>query len=174
MIDTTTSPVKYQGDPSLGAWFGDEELKNATVAKMRKHREMDQIVQGVYQTTDPERAEAYRGCLVGCTLPKIAPEVEGIMEDWVFDNRHKLGLGSGEGSWHYLAEFHYGIPAFVFSILDDAFEDSYKDAAPYFAVEALEAIPVGARYESAEEVEDAYFKQGRQALLAYLAYEGHA
>ncbi len=173
MIDTTDLPIKYQGDPSLGAWFGDEDLKDAVVARMRHHRRLDQILQGVYQTVDPGKGNGeYKGCLVGCTLPLIAPEVHTAVEDWVFEHgRAELGTGSGVAAWHVLGELHYGIPWYVFDILDTAFEDAFSEDAPDFAVEALEAIPVGARYEDRDELADAYYDRGREALLAWLRYE---
>jgi hypothetical protein len=174
VIDTTDLPIKYQGDPSLGSWFGDEDLKAAVVARMRYHRRLDQIVQGVYQYADSAKGIGeYKGCLVGCTLPMIAPELHTAMEDWVLDHgRAELGTRSVVAAWHVLGELHYGIPWYVFDVLDTAFEDSFSENAPYFAVKALEAISVGARYEDRAGLVDAYYERGRGGLLAWLQYEG--
>ena len=132
-----------RGDVNAGAWFGSEVLKAATVEKMRQHREQDQIVQGLYQAgtlVGYGMGFSFKGCLVGCTLPPMNVE-------WYDAMLAEEGVGMGEfGGFHHLVERFYNIPAALAVCLDDVFEHQYEDDAPDFAVEALEAIPVGAVY----------------------------
>ena len=53
------------------AWLGDPNLKEQVVLRMKEHRVEDSIVQGIYQRYAPEKATKYRGCLLGCTLPRV-------------------------------------------------------------------------------------------------------
>lgn len=128
------------------AWFGDPDLKATVIAKLKQHRAMDEIVQGHYQLTGEEfivgnhaglgvdvttapKIGAYKGCAVGCTLPQISAERQA----------------AGDFNWHKELELQYGIPAFIAAQIDDAFEstDGFAAAAD-FAIEVIEAIPVGA------------------------------
>lgn len=108
------------------AWHNNADLKAVVLDRMIAHREDDEIVQGIYQETDPLLASGYRGCLIGCTLPKI-------------ENRWSLN-----DTWHELVETHYGIPVAVAYLLDYAFESLFYPDHAAFAVASIEAIPVGA------------------------------
>lgn len=115
-------------DVGKGAWHGDPELKAQVVARMREHREKDEIIQGVYQ--EHGDGDSYRGCLIGCTLPRVA--------GMTYNERQGF-------DWHEKVEQEYGIPRGVASILDSLFEDQEDfESAAAFAVESIEAIPVGA------------------------------
>jgi len=107
-----------------GAWHGDPALKAEVVARMLEHRAKDEIVQGFYQRNGAD--DSYRGCLLGCTLPSM----EG--KNWSED-------------WHQEVQDRYGIPVGASKILEDTFEaqEDFGSAAA-FAVESIEAIPVGA------------------------------
>jgi hypothetical protein len=108
------------------AWLGDPGLKEEVVLRMKEHRAEDSIVQGHYQTYAPEMATQYKGCLLGCTLPQ-------------------MGVDSDQSvRWHYEVEGRYGIPVPVACLLEDLFENMDFDEAAEFAVESIEAIPVGA------------------------------
>lgn len=114
-----------EGEP-VTAWHNDPDLKAEVLARMIAHREADEIIQGVYQDLDPNLASGYRGCLIGCTLPKLK-------DRW-----------SMSETWQELVEKYYGIPAAVGYLLDYTFESlDYGDHAA-FAVNSIEAIPIGA------------------------------
>lgn len=129
-------------DPYLGAWFGNADLKAEVMERLHKHREDDEIIQGVYQRNNFWDARTtswlyeknykgnYKGCAIGCTLPlqsKDPNELSGIMD------------------WHERIEREYNIPAPVAEQIDELFEGqhTFKDAAD-FAVASIETIAVGA------------------------------
>jgi hypothetical protein len=115
----------------MKAWHNDPHLKAEVLSRMLQHRAEDSIIQGLYQEVDPQAATGYRGCLIGCTLPRKAG-------DWLRFNRHS------EYSWHREVEKQYGIPTQVAILLDNTFERLAVDKAPWFAVAFIEATPVGA------------------------------
>lgn len=115
------------------AWHNRPELKAEAVARLKAHRRADTIVQGIYQQIDPESATGYRGCAIGCTLPKLA------VDDGLFDEY------AGNGHWWARIETEYGIPYEVARAIDNIFEGQPSfHAAADFAVKVIEAIPVGA------------------------------
>jgi len=109
------------------AWLEDPGLKEEVVLRMKQHRAEDSIVQGYYQECAPELASQYKGCLLGCTLPQMK-----------VDNADEIV------AWHHEVERLYGIPVPVACLLEDLFENMDFDEAAEFAVESIEAIPVGA------------------------------
>lgn len=109
-----------------GAWHGDPVLKAEVLQRMRAHRAADTIIQGLYQEIDPGLALGYRGCLIGCTLP-----ADPIPDDH-------------GPNWHRRVEREYGIPIGVAMVLDDLFELLPVAGCADFAVDSIEAIPVGA------------------------------
>lgn len=138
----------------LLAWFGDPALKERVVLKMKEHRAKDEIVRGTYQdffvydkelgrdvlTLPTEEGVApegstYKGCAVGCTLPPISQKYD-----------------DGDFNWHQEVEKHYGIDSYVAWLIDEIFEsqDTFEEAAQ-FAVDVIEAIPVGADLSWFEE-----------------------
>lgn len=120
------------GDTRLGAWFGEADLKRAIVARVAWHREQDLLIQGAYQ--EPWRDGAkFKGCLVGCSLPLVS-------ETWLRERDRMDPLPQ----WHRLMERFLNIPVEIGLLLDDVFEESFEEDAPDFAVNALNAIPVGA------------------------------
>lgn len=133
-----------RGDVDMGAWFGSAELKAATVKKMTKHRKQDQITQGLYQAgllvgdTSTYGKFEFKGCLVGCTLPPMNLA-------W-YDEM----VSSHGGGWHTLVTRFYNITEGLAHLLDNWFEDQWENEAPDFAVNALQAIPVGAVYSAAQ------------------------
>jgi hypothetical protein len=121
------------------AWLNDPALKEEVVLRMKQHRAEDSIIHGHYQLLAPETALGYMGCLLGCTLPLI--------------NRSPCGNpGSPLIEWHERVEQLYGIPADVAALLEAVFENmSSFDKAAEFAVESIEAIPVGADLSKVQE-----------------------
>ena len=124
-----------------GAWHGDPALKARVMIKLRRHREQDELVRGVYQEKyGPEVADGYKGCLVGCTLP------------WIDDIEHGDLF---RFSYHGRLETEYGIPVELARLLDDLFEATPTDACADFAVDSIEAIQPGADLDGiAEEYAD--------------------
>jgi hypothetical protein len=113
------------------AWFGDPALKEEVVLRMKEHRAEDSFVQGHYQKYAPEKATQYKGCLLGCTLPReVGPGGTSTV----------LGLGR----WQRRVAEVYGIPTGVAYLLESVFESLPFEEAANFAVESIEAIPVGA------------------------------
>jgi hypothetical protein len=116
------------------AWRGDPALKSEVRDRMVAHRDADEIVQRMYQRADPTLASGYKGCLIGCTLPPqqpLTPERSG-------------DLSAPIGGWHRRVEDLYGIPRSVGKLLDRIFEGLPHGAHAQFAVDSIDAIPVGA------------------------------
>lgn len=117
---------------SLRAWHGSAAIREDAIRRMHMHRAEDSIVQQVYQLIDTTLASGYRGCAIGCLLPKgeaLPPSPEVL---------------TPAGGWHVQAEEHFGIPASVAHLIDRLFEMVPQSCAPDFAVSTVEAIAVGA------------------------------
>jgi hypothetical protein len=144
------------------AWHNDPQLKADTVAAMIADREADAIIKGVYQLLDPDKARGYRGCAIGCLIaakrdPRQHQEdPSDATNPWVIepdrDGDHgpagvaRVWAGLRSQSWHGEAARLYGIPWQLAVCIDDLFE-SLPDEDNFharFAVEVIEAIPVGA------------------------------
>jgi hypothetical protein len=110
------------------AWHGDQALRDRIVQRMYQHREADAFVQGMYQEVNRSLPLGYQGCAIGCLLDPGADPVGDPCERW----------------WVQVEE-QFGIHRDVAEAIDDIFE-SYdsRDGAGDFAVDAIEAIPVGA------------------------------
>jgi hypothetical protein len=102
---------------------------------MYAHRAADTIKQGSYQYREPTTATGYRGCAIGCTLPLIN-DTDKYANGW----------------WWQRVEDDYGIDRHVAELIDGIFEtqETFGTAAR-FAVEAVEAIPVGADLSSVRD-----------------------
>lgn len=118
------------------AWLGDPDLKEQVVLRMKEHRAEDAIIQGNYQVYAPELASQYKGCLLGCTLPRKVTA------------SYTIALHFG---WHLEVQETYGILRSVAYALEAIFEDLPFEQAADFAVESIEAIPVGADLSAVEE-----------------------
>lgn len=105
------------------AWHNDPQLKAETIRRMQEHREADALIQGAYYRN--HSPEGFRGCAIGCLV--------GSWEVW-----------SKHGSWHDAVEEIFGINFVIAYVIDDVFEALPSDKCADFAVEVLEAIPVGA------------------------------
>jgi hypothetical protein len=122
--------------PTPLAWYSNPDLKAEVMERLRAHRAEDSIVQGLYQQTDPEAATGYRGCCIGCTLPKLSVE-----ERYHLDRESE---DTGRGGWWVRIERQYGIDYWVANLIDRVFESQQDQAAGAFAVAVVNAIPVGA------------------------------
>jgi hypothetical protein len=157
-------------EPEKGTWFGSEKLKARTVAQMVRHREDDEIIQGIYQESSEGRS-GYQGCLIGCTLPRriVGRDRRGY-------EIPGLGFVPDGNSAEHDVETLYGIPEPVASLMEAAFENTDNfEAAANFALLSIIAIPVGVRYpepEGDEDNEGAYPPYGGlyESLPAGLAF----
>lgn len=157
------------------AWYNDPALKAEVSARMLQHRVEDSIIQGAYQTFAPEYASQYKGCLIGCTLPMA--EVRA---------GKRCGCGCGEWiepsivhiDWHKQVEKLYGIPQTLNHVFDALFESLPPSRAAWFAVNTIEAIPVGADLSGVAELfhQDlvAQAKRSRKRLYLYADEREHA
>jgi len=110
---------------TVTAWHNNPELKAEVLARMIAHREADEIVQGYYQNA-ADTASGYNGCLIGCTLPHLTSQQRFVT------------------GWHERVAQDYAIPTGVGFLLDCIFEGLPRGAHAAFAVDSIEAIPVGA------------------------------
>jgi hypothetical protein len=143
------------------AWHNRPELKAEVVARMHAHRAADSIVQGIYQQIDPDVATGYSGCAIGCTLPPLPYTPEGYDPD---------------NGWWQQVEEAYGIPWAVARLIDNTFEDQHEfEDAARFAVEVIEAIPVGADLSAiddqwlADQMPEEYAESRADWLVDHLA-----
>lgn len=125
----------------MSAWHGDAELKARIVERMKQHREADDFIQGLYQKLDPASALGYRGCAIGCLLDKQPVPTE---EPYCDCERCQHATNEPDAGWHGEVEKQLGIPERLAELIDACFEDSLKPAHVQFAVDAIEAITVGA------------------------------
>lgn len=121
----------------ITCWHGDPELKARAVARMAAHRAADRIVQGTYFTTSA-MAVGWRGCFHGCLTAEALAAQRGIHISQLIHGvaRH--------GNWHVQGERLWGIRVSVGMVLDRMFEALPSEDCADFAVEATEALPVGA------------------------------
>lgn len=110
------------------AWLSDPDLKEKVLLKMKQHRVEDSIIQGEYQSYDPDLASKYRGCLLGCTLPMQ-----------VSSRRRAV-----DSRWHEGVRRLYGIPVKLAYTMEAIFESLPQEDCADFAVDSIQAIPVGA------------------------------
>lgn len=124
-----------------GAWFGDPDIKEAVLAKLKEHRAQDEITQGLYQGfgfNHETRDTSFRGCALGCMLPP-RPHLRAyhLKTAPVYRLVHSSEV-----------ELRFGIDEGVARRIDTTFEsqDTFE-AAANFAVASVEVIPVGANLE---------------------------
>jgi len=111
------------------SYHNDENLKKLIVCEMRKHQEQDQFVKNTYGR---EEGGKFNGCAVGCAIDSI-----------------NIALGKRYRSCdHKVFEEALGIPEFLAHLQDSFFERLPIGENSQFAVDFLEAIPVGVNLES--------------------------
>jgi hypothetical protein len=101
---------------TLTAYHGDPDLKTRTLAQLKRHHELDEIIQGVYWQPDNGSG---KGCAVGCLL-------------------HDAKGG------HDRYEPEFGIPVQLAWLEDGIFEDLGAEQAKEWPLRFMDAIPVGA------------------------------
>lgn len=103
----------------------NQELKSTLVAEIRKHREQDQVIQGIYGEASSGR---FRGCAVGCSI----------------DSLFRLG---GHVLPHYLCGDHgvyereLGIPKILAELQDVIHEGLSDESFPTWPERFMEAVP---------------------------------
>lgn len=137
-----------QATTPLRAWFGDPDLKEQVVLRLKKHRQQDEIVQGFYQEYS-ETESGYRGCAVGCTLPPMFKYDKQLFSTQPEGQKRWINPGDQavweEDGFHGLIEKYYGVHEQVARLIDNVFEEQDTfEAAGDFAVAVIEAVPVGA------------------------------
>jgi hypothetical protein len=123
------------------AWHNDHTLKAEAVAAMRAHRDADELIRGTYLESFPESPSGFKGCFHGClTTGRLAAE-QGISVVEFVRTSYPEG-------WHADGERLWGIPVRLGSVLDKLFE-SLPEGWSDFAVDSVEAMPVGADLDAA-------------------------
>jgi hypothetical protein len=110
------SNTMFSPQTDLRAYHGDPTIKATYLARVRAHRDADDLIQGAYGSPMNSKS-GWRGCGVGCTL---------------------------HSSDHDLYETELGIPVRLAYLQDHLFEALSKSEAKGFPVQFLDAIPVGA------------------------------
>jgi hypothetical protein len=119
------------------AWHNNPNLKQEVMQRLRDHRAADEIVRGIYQAYAPNSENGYRGCAIGCTLPR--QDINSYTDEG--DE-----IESPNAGWHGEVEHLYGIPRPIGRLIDGLFESlpTVNDQHAEFAVAVIDAIPVGA------------------------------
>lgn len=126
-------------------WHNNPALKAEALAAMIAHREADELAQGMYVYFG--NTGKFHGCFHGClTADKLAVE-RGVP---LIEVR---GTIEGDACWHAESARIWGIPRALGRVFDYLFEMLEPDEAAQFAVDAVEAIPVGADLSAFATVE---------------------
>ena len=111
----------------MKSYKSDKKLKTSLVKEMYSHLEQDQIIKGTYG----KQNGVWKGCAVGCAIHSL-------------NLKQKTSWNTGD---HSVYEKELGIPLSLAYLEDNIFEGLDKEYAPKFAVDFLEAIPVGVNLE---------------------------
>lgn len=143
-----------------GAWFGDRSIKGRVLAKLRDHRERDELIRGTYQTSS-NTPSGFSGCALGCMLPNRYRYTPTGLSDGYLPSAPRDEVGEIL-SFHEEVELRFGIDKYVAGMIDDLFEsqDGFAKAA-IFAVDSVEAIPVGADLSGVQAWYDAQVHDGQ-------------
>lgn len=107
------------------SYHGDEGLKCMVLDEMRRHIELDQLVQGKYGVRDSDGK--FFGCGVGC----------------VIDSLNLINSTDYDVDDHSIFESALGIPEYLAHLYDKIFEELPVGKVSNFAIRFLESIPVG-------------------------------
>lgn len=119
----------------MSTWFGSEELKAKTVAGMKQSREQDQLIRGSFFEVSEFDESEFRGCAIGCLVVAHFPSAVTELSDDL--------KNMGGPDWHRITQDLYGIPLKIARYIDVLFEALPAEDCEAFAVEVIEAIPVG-------------------------------
>jgi hypothetical protein len=111
----------------LISFYGKQEIKDAKIADLKKHRELDNLMQKSYFDRDKQK-----GCAVTCTM--FSPE-----------DFKSLKVNTSDIHGRY--ETQLGIPRIIARLEDRIFEGMPIDAAKEWPLKFIEAVPVGVNIE---------------------------
>lgn len=120
---------------NLISYLSDEQLKVDLLAEVKRHEELDQIVQGHYGKENGK----WTGCSVGCAIHSLNR----------IRNKDYIEYGD-----HSIFEKEFGIPRIIARLNDRIFEGLPADRARKFPFEFLAAIPVGKNLNPVWSVQD--------------------
>lgn len=127
--------------PYRGAWHGDPDVKMTAVIGMKAHAAADQFVQGSYVLADDTRESGWRGCFLGCLVAEMVAAERRVP---VLALQMGAGLSFGDG-WREEAQRLWGLPEPLTRMVESIYESLPTiTEATRFAVDVVEAIPVGA------------------------------
>lgn len=134
---------------TIRAWHGDPQLKARAVATLQSQAAGGRLVQSAYAYYNP--TDGFCGCLIGCLVaPALADQMGISLAKFCRPNGPAARLHYRDEpdrlGWWAAVEQLYGIPYHVVRCIGRAFEAFDEDApdAVAWAVQAVEAIPVGA------------------------------
>ena len=130
------------------SYNNDEKLKKMVVAEMKKHQEQDQFIKGSYKEKDENGN--FKGCAVGCTI----------------DSLNLVLKKSYSTDEHLVFEEAIGVPEWLARLQDKIFEGLPLGDNSQFAVDFLDAIPVGVNLNPIKWKFCAFFlKEGIDRIL---------
>ena len=112
-----------QKGKTMLTYFNDPKLKEMIVEEMKNHQKQDQIIKGTYG----KQNGVWKGCAVGCAIHSINLR---LGKEFPTDN-------------HRVYEEAIGVPEWLARLQDTIFEGLPDKENSQFAVDLLEAIPVG-------------------------------
>ena len=110
------------------SYHNDASLKSLVVQEMQKHQEQDQFIKRSYGR---EHNGKFKGCAVGCTIDSV-----NVLLEKTYNT-----------SSHTVLEEALGVPVWLSRLQDSFFESLPVGENSQFAVDFLEAIPVGINLE---------------------------
>ena len=108
-------------------YHNDVELKRKIVKEMKLHQEQDQFIKGKYGKING----TFKGCAVGCAIDSFNRKLD---KDYNYEG-------------HEYFEEAIGVPEWVARVQDTLYEGLLEEDNSQFAVDMLEAIPVGKNLE---------------------------
>lgn len=133
------------------AFYGDDELKQSVIERLREHERHDAIVRtegyaGVRRTNSHWE---FRGCALGCTAVDFARFEDGELTDERFkryEDSFDIDL-----PWNDHVARLLGLPRWLTAIEEAVFEGNYPPDTTW-PRRLIEATPVGASFVELEEV----------------------
>ncbi len=104
-------------------YHNNKKIKSSIVAEMKKHQKNDQFIKGSYSKMNGK----FKGCAVGCAIDSF---------------NIRLGKAYKNDS-HKAFEEAIGVPEWLARLQDGVFENLPDGESSQFAVDLLDAIPVG-------------------------------
>ena len=131
--------------PYPTSYLNDPLLKVKYTERMKAHMAADELIQGVgYELNDPDDLDDLgkgggRGCAVGYDLNEF-----NELNDLAKENGRGCAVGCTLNAYQHAAfEWELGIPIELAHLLDTLHENTSDKIWPTYALQFLEAIPVG-------------------------------